>query len=417
MVEQDYQFTLKRQAGEFFDWQTFLITVLLLATGLISIYSATYDAGMSSFFSRQLLYAGAGVVGMFILMFVPERWIYANAYIIYGITIALLILVLLVGREVNGTKGWLPLGIFSIQPAEFAKVGLLLVVARHLSLKGSNIATVRDLTMIGILTAIPAILIFLQPDHGTTTVLGAMILGILLWTGFDVYVLFTVVSIPFVIITSLFGTVSYVISVTIYAFISAFFKKKILMTAFFVIFVAGVGYSANVLVNKLEPYQKDRIETFMNPGKNPKGKGYNVIQSILAVGSGGIAGKGFLQGTQTQLRYIPEQWTDFIFSVPTEEFGFLGGAFVIILLAMFILRAIRIALETDSMFFSIIAFGIAAIIFYHSAINIGMAIGLSPVMGIPLPFLSSGGSALMANLTMVGLLFNAYRSFRKKSRA
>jgi len=417
MVEQDYQFTLKRQAGEFFDWQTFLITVLLLATGLISIYSATYDAGMSSFFSRQLLYAGAGVVGMFILMFVPERWIYANAYIIYGITIALLILVLLVGREVNGTKGWLPLGIFSIQPAEFAKVGLLLVVARHLSLKGSNIATVRDLTMIGIFTAIPAILIFLQPDHGTTTVLGAMILGILLWTGFDVYVLFTVVSIPFVIITSLFGTVSYVISVTIYAFISAFFKKKILMTAFFVIFVAGVGYSANVLVNKLEPYQKDRIETFMNPGKNPKGKGYNVIQSILAVGSGGIAGKGFLQGTQTQLRYIPEQWTDFIFSVPTEEFGFLGGAFVIILLAMFILRAIRIALETDSMFFSIIAFGIAAIIFYHSAINIGMAIGLSPVMGIPLPFLSSGGSALMANLTMVGLLFNAYRSFRKKSRA
>ena len=170
-------------------------------------------------------------------------------------------------------------------------------------------------------------------------------------------------------------------------------------------------------MNRLEPYQRDRIETFMNPGKNPKGKGYNVIQSILAVGSGGLAGKGFLQGTQTQLRYIPEQWTDFIFSVPTEEFGFIGGAGVVVLLAMFILRAVRIALETDSMFFSVIAFGVASVIFYHTAINIGMAIGLTPVMGIPLPFLSSGGSALMVNLTMVGLLFNAFRSFRKKSRA
>lgn len=407
---------MKKQAGDFFDWQTFLIVILLLAAGLISIYSATYDAGMSSIFSRHLLFAALGFIGMFALIYVPERWIYANTYIIYGVTILLLVLVLFFGREVNGTKGWLPLGLFAIQPAEFAKLSVLLIVARHLSLKGSDVRTVRDMITITIMVALPAVLIALQPDHGTTTVLFAMLFGIMLWTGFNALLLYCIISIPVLLIMSLLGTVYYVIAVAVFAIGALFFKRKLLVTLLAVIIVSGIGLSGKLLVNKLAPYQRDRIETFINPGLNPKGKGYNVIQSILAVGSGGITGKGFLAGTQTQLRYIPEQWTDFIFSVPTEEFGFFGGSLVILLLILFILRAVRIAQETDSMFFSIIAFGIASIIFYHTFINIGMAIGLTPVMGIPLPFLSSGGSALMVNLTLVGLLLNAYRSFRKKNR-
>jgi rod shape determining protein RodA len=414
MQDQDSSFEVRRQTSEFFDWSTFLITVLLVTIGLISIYSATYEIGMSGRFTQQLTFAIIGFIAAIVVMFLPERWISSFTYPFYGIVILMLIGVLLFGKEVNGTRGWLALGGFTFQPSEFAKLSTLMAIAKFLSSKGVDIKNLRDVLVAGALMILPAILIFKQPDNGTATVLGATFIGILFWSGFDLFVLFTVVSAPLIALFSLIGTAAFVTSVSIFAIIAGLLRRKIWLTVMAVVIVGGIGYSGKIAVDKLEPYQKKRIETFLNPGSDPRGSGYNVIQSILAVGSGGLSGKGFMGGTQTQLRYIPAQWTDFIFSVPAEEFGFLGSALVVVLIFGFILRAVRIASEVDSSFFSLIAFGSAATIFYHTIINIGMAIGMMPVMGIPLPFLSSGGSALFVNLLMLGILLNAYRSHRRK---
>lgn len=414
LYEQDYSHESHRQPGEFFDWTTFLIVVLLATAGLVSIYSATYDAGMSSRFTSQLTYTLLGFGMVIFIMFLPERWLFTAAYPIYGAMILLLIGVILFGKEVNGTKGWLNLGFATLQPAELAKVTTLLGIARYLSSKGIDIKNLRDKFFVIMLTVIPAFLIFIQPDHGTSTVLLALLLGVLFWSGADLFWLFAFISAPLMLIISLFGTPLLVIGATIFSVIAFLFKKKIYITILVICAVVGIGYFGKLAVDHLEPYQKKRIETFLNPGTDVRGSGYNVVQSIMAVGSGGIKGKGFLGGTQTQLRYIPAQWTDFIFSVPAEEFGFGGAVLVILLLAGFMTRAVTIAGETNSNFLSLMCFGTASIVFYHSLINIGMVIGLTPVMGIPLPFMSSGGSFLLSDLALVGFLLNTYRSHRRK---
>lgn len=405
---------LKRNPGEFFDWRTFLTTVTLTAIGLISIYSATFDAGMSSIFTRQLYYSIIGLILMLFITFVPERWISNLSYILFGISILLLVAVLIFGKVINGTKGWLSYGSFNLQPAEFAKLSTLLLLAKFISTRGFDIHTIRDLGKLILILAVPATLIFLQPDHGTTIVFVVMFLGILFWAGFDLFTIYLIVATPLIVIFSLLGIGYFVLSLSIFALIAALFKRKIWVTLLGILFLGIVGYSSNIIVDKLEPYQKERIAIFLDPGSHPKKQGYNVIQSILAVGNGGLTGTGFLQGTQTRLKYIPAQWTDFIFSVPTEEFGFIGGVLVIGLLAFLINRSMRIAAESDSKFLSLISFGGGVIILYHSIVNIGMAIGIVPVMGIPLPFLSSGGSFLITNFCLVGLMLNTYRTQKLK---
>jgi rod shape determining protein RodA len=415
MAKQQYiKLAIEKQAADYFDWATFLVTVLLVAAGLISIYSATFDSGMNVYFYKQLTYAGVGTLAMFILMFLPERWIYINSLPIYGITLILLLLVFPFGKEIYGTKGWIEVGGFTLQPSEFAKFSTLLMIGNHLSKKGTDIKTIRDLGIVIAYAALPMLLISVEPDIGSASVLGALVLGILLWSGFDVYTLYSLVSMPIIIVFSFLGTTYFIISVTMYSVIAALFRKSIMVTVISIGVIVAIGYFSPIIVNNLAPHQQGRIETFLNPGSDPRGKGYNVIQSILAVGSGGIAGKGFLQGTQTQLRYIPKQWTDFIFCVPTEEFGFLGGTAVIILLGGIIYRGIKIASEVASPFMSILAIGVSTIFLYHSLINIGMAIGMMPVMGIPLPFLSAGGSSLIVNMSLVGLLLNAFRSHKMR---
>lgn len=412
--ERDKTIYLKRNPGEFFDWQTFLTTITLTAIGLISIYSATFDAGMSSIFTRQLYYSIIGLILMVGLTFIPERWINSISYIAFGVNILLLIAVLILGKEINGTKGWLSFGGFNLQPAEFAKLTTLLILAKFISTRGFDIHTIRDLGRLVLVLIVPVTLIFLQPDHGTITVFLALFIGILFWSGFDLFLIFIFISLPLVIIFSLFGIGYFVLSLSIFAILSALFKRKIWVTVLGIITVGIAGYSSNIIIEKLEPYQKERIAIFLDPGSHPKKQGYNVIQSILAVGNGGLTGTGFLQGTQTRLKYIPEQWTDFIFSVPTEEFGFVGGILVIGLIVFLINRSMRIAAASDSKFLSIISFGGGVIMLYHSIINIGMAIGIVPVMGIPLPFLSSGGSFLLTNFCLVGLMLNAYRTQKLK---
>lgn len=415
MAKQNFEkLAIEKQAKDFFDWATFLLTALLVAFGLISIYSATYDASMSVFFNRQLAYAAIGTVTMFTIMYLPERWIYINSLPIYAISILLLILVFPFGKDVYGTRGWIDIGFMTLQPSEFTKFSVLLMIANHLSKKGTDIRTLRDLAIVGAYVAIPAILIAIEPDIGSASVLGALILGILLWSGFDTYTLYFIVSIPIVVISSFIGMNHFIIAVSVYSVVAAFFRRKIYVTVLTIGIVIAAGYFSPVIVQNLAPHQQGRIHVFLNPEDDPRGKGYNVIQSVMAVGSGGLTGKGFLQGTQTQLRYIPKQWTDFIFCVPTEEFGFIGGSMVILLLTGLIYRSVMIAYEVSSPFLSINCIGVGTIFLYHTIINIGMAIGMMPVMGIPLPFMSAGGSSLIVNMALVGLLLNAYRTHRKK---
>lgn len=399
---------------EYFDWTTFLITVLLVSVGLISLYSATFDSQMSSFFYKQLFSAGVGLVAMMILAFIPKSWIQINAITIYVISIVLLGLVLLVGVEVYGTKGWLLVGGFSLQPSEIAKLGFILIIARHLSNKGVDIRSIRDLAIVAGFIVLPLFLIIRQPDIGTATVMLAIFIGILYWSGFDLFTLYFVITLPIIVLMSLKGQIYLIASVVILSGILFTFRKKIVFTAAAITVYIGIGYASPHIYENLMSHQKERIETFLNPGKNPRGSGYNVIQSIMAVGSGGFTGKGFLQGSQTQLRYIPMQWSDFIFSVPAEEFGFLGSCFVVFLHAALILRIINVASEINSKFFSIVALGAAAMFFYHVLINIGMAIGVIPVMGIPLPFMSYGGTSLLVNMSLIGLILNAYRDYKIK---
>lgn len=413
---------LQRRVNDLLDWGMLLTVVGLLAMGLISIYSATFDAGTSVYFKKQLVYAGVGFVLALVCYFLPERWIRDFSYAMYGVGILMLIAVLIpgIGKVVNGQQCWIQIGSFTFQPSELAKVTTLLALARYISEKGVDVKTIRDLAVIGGMVLLPIALVMGQPDTGSATVFIAMSLGIFLWIGGDLFFLYCVASVPFIGISALYGVLfeSMVVFgiVTALVTIGAFaFRRNIIVTIVAVAMLVGVGLSVEPVFKELEPYKQARLVTLFEPERNPRGQGYHVIQSILAVGSGGLTGKGFLKGTQTQLRYIPEQWTDFIFCVPSEEFGFVGSVVVIALLIAMILRSMSIAALVRTKFASVVAIGFATLMFYHTLVNIGMAIGLFPVMGIPLPFLSAGGTALIMNMCIVGMLLNFYKTRRRRT--
>jgi rod shape determining protein RodA len=393
-----------------FDFRTFLVTIGLVGIGLISIYSATYDSGASAIFKSQLVYAVGGLVAMLSIAFLPQRWIRLSTYPLYGLGLLLLVAVLVIGTAKYGQKNWIILGPISIQPSELAKLSTLLLASLFVSREGKDLANWRDLGTLMAIVLIPVPLILKEPDTGSATVYFAMLLGLALWGGADLFFLFVLVASPVVALLSLFGPIYLYAALGGVALCIFLFRRSIWVTLLGLVLPVLMGISTPIIYSHLPQHIQNRIQVFLNPELDPKGAGYHVIQSLLAVGSGGLTGKGFLQGTQTQLRYIPEQWTDFIFCVPTEEFGFIGGALVILLLVALIWFAVDTASHLRNKFESTICVGIATIFLYHMGINIGMAIGLVPVMGIPLPFLSKGGTSLLLNMALVGLLLNFYRS-------
>lgn len=412
---------LQRRVNDLLDWGLLLAVFGVLALGLISIYSATYETGASDVFKNQVYYAIIGCVAGIAIFFIPERWMKDFAFAAYSIGIIGLIVVLTpLGYEVNGQQCWIKFGRFTFQPSELAKITTLLAIAAYVNRKSFDIRTVRDLLIISGMVLLPTALIMQQPDTGSATVFLAMAIGLYLWIGGNLFLLYIVACIPFVAVSSLyailFDNIWWFVGISAAAAGGAFlFRRKVAVTIAAVLLVIGIGLAVKPVFDRLEPYKQNRLITLFEPERNPKDEGYHVIQSMLAVGSGGLTGKGFLQGTQTQLRYIPEQWTDFIFCVPTEEFGFIGGVFVIVLLISVILRCVSIAAIVRTRFASIVAIGFASILLYHTLVNIGMAIGIFPVMGIPLPFLSAGGTSLIMNLAMVGVLLNFYKTRRRRS--
>ncbi len=341
------------------------IMLALTALGIVNLYSATFGIQSEAhYWKMQVLRFGMGAAVAAAIFFVHYRVLERFAYAAYAINILLLIAVLLLGRNISGAKRWIDLGFISLQPSEFMKITTAWALAKYFHDDQQRASySIRTLFIPTILVLIPTLLVMAQPDLGTALIILATAL-----------VLFLLVKVN---------------------------SKLLAAAVLMAIVLIPVAYKF-----VLKEYQRQRIVTFLNPYADPKGHGYNSIQSMIAVGSGGVTGKGFKEGTQSQLHFLPEHHTDFIFSVYSEEHGFLGSIVLLGLFVAFLSQCLKIAYSSNDKFGMLFSVGISAIFFFHILINIGMAVGLMPVVGVPLPFMSYGGSFLMACMFAVGILTN-----------
>ncbi|MEX2117689.1 MAG: rod shape-determining protein RodA [Bacteroidota bacterium] len=391
---------------EYFDFKAFFLTMGLVVIGLVSVYSATYDAGAASIFQRQLMWAGIGFIGMIVAAVLPLKTIQRLSVPAYVVSLVILFVVLVVGKTVSGSKSWLGVGGLGGQPSELAKVATILALGAFLAKTTTVVSDPKHLFFAIAIALIPTALVLAQPDVGTSMVFFALLLPVLYWAGVDNFVLAAILSPVIVAVGALLGTFFFIVSVLVCAVLLYMSRQNRFIAAMAFAVTLAVGVSVQFVYERMPAYQQKRIITFLNPESDPLGSGYNVLQAKVAIGSGGLFGKGYLQGSQTQLNFIPEQWTDFIFCVPGEEFGFFGASIVLLLFGGLLLHGIKVASVSKNRFAGIAAIGITAVLATHMLINIGMSMGLMPVVGIPLPFLSYGGSALLMNMVMSGLLMN-----------
>lgn len=359
-----------------FDWPLFAFTLIISLVGLLVLFSAGYDpegrvdlAGWlnwdfkSATCIKQAMYLGCGLIVMCVGMALHTQWLYRYAIVAYVGALVLLVLVAGFGVVVNGSRRWLDLGYFKLQPAEFMKLGLILMMARVLSKnppRDSRSYTLRELIAPVLWIAVPMALIIQQPDLGTALSLCAVGFGQIIFLGV---------------------------------------RPKVIIGV--IVALCILAYPA---WHSLHQYQQRRIMVLLDPEADPQGSGYHITQSKIAVGSGELFGKGFRKGTQTQLEFLPEHTTDFVFSVLAEEWGFVGCTFVIGLYFFLLALMLRVAHRSRDLFSCLLTVGIATQIFSHLVINIGMVIGLMPVVGIPLPLVSYGGSSLLSLMFGLGLV-------------
>jgi rod shape determining protein RodA len=387
------------------DWITVLLYALLVFFGWLSIYSSSGGDGTGSIFDmsqrygKQLLWIGLSVVIIIAVLLIDSKFFSSFAFVFYGAMILTLIGVLLFGKTVAGSRSWFQIGSFAIQPAEFAKFTTSLAVARYLSTLNVDMKNLKTPLIAMGLIGFPALLILLQNDTGSALVYAAFAI-VLFREGFSgVVIFFGILLAVLFILTLLYGEIYVIAAIAlILILLMVIFKKirknyKTLIGIFLLTgaFVFSVHYAFQ---NVLEPHQKKRINVLLGIEKDPKGAGYNVNQSKIAIGSGGLTGKGFREGMLTRYHFVPEQSTDFIFCTVGEEWGFMGTFVVILLFLALLIRIVVLAERQRSRFSRIYGYGVASILFFHFAVNIGMTIGLAPVVGIPLPFFSYGGSSL-----------------------
>ena len=389
-----------------FDWFTIILYLTLVFLGWMSIYSSSYTLdspvfSLNTIAGRQLAFIiGSLLIGSSILL-IDAKLINRLSYVVYLLTVIALVLVLFIGKEVGGAKAWFNFGKFGLQPAEFAKIGTILAIAKFLNDKDIYLDTTRTLIISISFIIFPVLLILIQPDAGSALVYTALII-MFYREGLPLRYIIGVIIVGILsILTLIIGVSSTIIVLIILTSILAYLlnkqKKKFMIVLIFFIMCASVISGINYTYEKvLRPHQKERIDLIIGKEKNELGSGYNLRQSLIAIGSGGFIGKGYLKGTQTKGNFVPEQDTDFIFCTIGEEFGFLGSGLVITLLLTLIIRIILLSEKQTSRFGRIIGYSLASILFAHIFINIGMTTGLVPVIGIPLPFFSYGGSSLLA---------------------
>lgn len=362
---------IDRRLIQNFDWLLLLLTFAIMTVGLMTLYSALFAGGevRTVVIERQIYWSGIGVVVMILAFSLDYQWFERFAYPAYVIGLLLLLAVLIFGKTVSGSKRWLDLGAVVAQPSELMKPLLVIALARYFAKQERRGGyRLRDLGLPVLIILVPVGLIVLEPDLGTAGLLFAIAASMVLFVGVN--------------------------------------PSSLLVLAGF-----SLG-SLPLLWFLMKGYQRQRILTLLDPGRDPLGAGYHIIQSKIAVGSGQFWGKGFLKGTQGQLRFIPEHHTDFIFTVLAEEWGFVGSMLLLALFLCFLLRGFNVARRSRDQFGSLLGFGVTVIIFWHVAINIAMVLGMLPVVGIPLPLVSYGGSSAVVTLASVGILLNvAMRKF------
>lgn len=397
---------------------TILAWVVLVGIGLVAIYSTTHGPAsvyllesVQRNFDRQLMWSliSAGVIIVSLMM--PVRFFQKSAYPVYVFTLLLLVAALLFGREVNGAKSWLYVGGLGFQVSELAKVGAVLAVAQLIASKRPNTKNIRYAAGVVLILSIPGALIVMQNDTGTALVFFALVPIMLFWSGLPISTVLLMVSpaiAGYLAIVYMPAAIVFAVLFTLMIFWQSKERRYGFLAA---VFTGGTIAAVSFALTKiLQPYQIARIVSFTNPEAEEfrSGVGFHLVQSKAAIGSGGLAGKGFMEGTQTQGAYVPEQSTDFVFSVIGEEWGFIGSVVLLIAFALLLIRLVRLGTQVKHPFGSMVAAGAAGTYLIHVFINIGMVTGLLPVIGIPLPFISYGGSALLANTTMLAIVLNLH---------
>lgn len=397
------------------DWFVVLTYISLCVIGWFNIHAAVYDPlnpsilDLDTNYGKQLIFIISAIIIGFAILLLDSKFFNTFSPIFYGITIILLILVLIVGRNVGGNQAWIPIGSFRLQPSEFAKFATCLLLARYLSSGTIKVQDIRTQLVAAFIILVPTALILLQPDAGSALTFSSLIL-VLYREGLSGYFLVIEgLSILLFVLTVLYNKYIVLAGVLAFAGILIYFyrknRKMIKVTGFGVLFSILFIFSVDFAYKEiLKPHQRNRIDVILGKVNDPRGIGYNLNQSKIAIGSGGLWGKGYLQGTQTKYDFVPEQSTDFIFCTVGEEWGFAGCFFVIGLYLFLLMRIINIAERQRSSFSRIYGYGVASILFFHIFINIGMTIGLIPVIGIPLPFLSYGGSSLWSFTILLFIL-------------
>ena len=389
------------------DWYLIIIVIMLCAVGLVAIYSA--NAGIDEQdqvdnFHKQIIWLGLGIIIAVIMIMIPTKVLYAFAYMIYSISLLGLILVLLYGSG-ETAKRWISLGGIGFQPSEFVKIAIVIALARYLSQCKIQNNKLKDFIVVFAMVAIPVYFVKEQPDLGTSLVFLSLIIPLLYFAGIQPFTLFVLIS-PFLSIVTSFQFIFFLCWMLIIIGVLYLSQKRLVVVIGLFLANIAVGLITPELWANLKPYQQQRIKILFDPQQDAGKTGYQVIQSMNAIGSGGIKGKGFLKGTQTQLRFLPEQNTDFIFSVLGEEFGFIGISAVLLLFFLLINRLISIAVNARNQFETLVVIGFASIILFHVFVNTGMTVNLMPVTGLPLPFLSYGGSFLITVMAMIGIILN-----------
>ncbi len=398
-----------------FDFTLFGAVLLLSVFGLIAIYSSTFNnPAVQGNFQKQLTWLIVSLFVFIVIYFLPPRLFRILALPTYILALILLAFVIVAGRKIYGAQSWLMLGPFGFQPSEFSKLAVILMLAYFLSRENTEINSVKDILLSLLIGFVPVLLIMLQPDLGTAIVFGAITIVMIFWAGIDLFGLFVVLSPGVVIFASLFGVPAFILSLVAVLLALFYFKRNLFISASVFVLNIASGFFFNYIFNLLKPHQQMRIKTFINPSADPLGYGYNALQAKVAIGSGGLLGKGLLHGNQTQLRFIPEQWTDFIFCVIGEELGFIGAIIVVFLFFLIFYKLIRLASSSKNKFNGLVIIGILTTLFVHFVINIGMNIGISPVIGIPLPFVSYGGSSLLINMIAIGIVLSIFRTRKER---
>jgi rod shape determining protein RodA len=389
------------------DWVTVWLYIILVLMGWVSVYSSVYDETHSSIldisqrYGKQMIWILAAAAIAFMIMLIDAKVFNAFAYIIYGAALLILLAVLGIGTTISGSKSWFQIGGVALQPAEFAKFATCLALARYLSSYATDINRWRTKIVATGIMFLPALFVLLQNDTGSAIVYVALIL-VLYREGLSGYFLISgVILVVLFVMTLIINQYWMTLVITVLSVLLYYYNKQLRKKWWIIIMIwlASVSFVFTVdyvFDNILEAHQKTRINVLLGKEYDPKGAGYNVNQSKIAIGSGGLFGKGFLQGTQTKYNFVPEQSTDFIFCTVGEEWGFLGSATVVGLFVFLLYRLIKMAERQRSDFSRIYGYGVVSILLFHFVVNIGMTIGLVPVIGIPLPFFSYGGSSLWA---------------------